>query len=107
MLFWLIIIAVLSLFCQAQDTVGYPNVVPTCKSNHTSIIQPGTKLRVAVISHYSIVATFFSSPEAAAREAASLLNIELEWDRHVISSSVKMKEDIQNALGRVRFYLPL
>ena len=107
MLFWLIIITVLSLFCQAQDTIGYPSAVPTCESNHTSIIQPGTKLRVAVISHYSIVATFFTNPEAAAREAASLLNMELEWDRHVISSSAKMKEDIQSALGRVSFYFPL
>ncbi|KAI7847844.1 hypothetical protein BDC45DRAFT_336886 [Circinella umbellata] len=98
MLFWLIIITVLGLFCQAQDTVRHPSVVPPCKTNDTSLIQSGTKLRVAVISHYSIVATFFANPEAAAREAASLLNMELEWDRHVISSSAKMKEDIQNAL---------
>ncbi|KAI9499446.1 hypothetical protein BDB00DRAFT_866325 [Zychaea mexicana] len=82
----------------AQDAAN-SSLVPSCAANETALV-PSTRLRIAVISHFSIVSTFFLNPETAAREAASLLNIELEWDRHVVSSTEKMSRDIKSAVER-------
>ncbi|KAI9275752.1 hypothetical protein BDA99DRAFT_601329 [Phascolomyces articulosus] len=95
--YWLIIILLLSLWCQGQELIN-STIVPTCAPNGTSLLQPTERIRLSVISHYSIVATFINNPESAAREAASLLNVELEWNRHVVSSSEKMIRDINEAV---------
>lgn len=59
------------------------------------------QLRFAVIAHYSILSTFFHSPEQAARDAAAIVNVDIEWQRHIVNTGETMAQDILDAVDRV------
>ncbi|KAI8391178.1 uncharacterized protein BYT42DRAFT_602084 [Radiomyces spectabilis] len=54
--------------------------------------------RIAVISHDSIVTTFVHNPEQGARDAAAILDLRIDWNRHLVDSDSKMTGDIRNAV---------
>ncbi|KAI7854345.1 hypothetical protein BDC45DRAFT_509239 [Circinella umbellata] len=44
------------------------------------------------------MATFFHSPEQGARDAAAIMDIQIEWNRHLINTGSKMTTDIRTAV---------
>lgn len=81
---------------------GIPNcTVPSGNAVNLNPVAAQDQLRFAVIAHYSILSTFFHSPEQAARDAAAIVNVDIEWQRHVINTGETMAEDIRDAVDRV------
>lgn len=72
-------------------------VIPICSPNNRTHSAPV----FAIISHDSIIATYFHNPEQAARDTAAILNVQIEWDRHVNNSVSTMVDNIYNAVRNV------
>ncbi|KAI8379100.1 uncharacterized protein BYT42DRAFT_567469 [Radiomyces spectabilis] len=97
---WLCLIFLLAYF---NTTLAAKSGIPHCKSTN---VTNGTKprQRIAVISHDSAIVTFFHNPEQGARDAATILDIDLTWNRHFINSVEKMQADIYAAVTRVMIH---
>ncbi|KAI8146513.1 hypothetical protein BJV82DRAFT_710612 [Fennellomyces sp. T-0311] len=68
--------------------------LPNCSRSNAAVSRP----RIAVISHDSAMATFFHNPEQGARDAAAIMDIQVEWNRHLINTGSKMTNDIRTAV---------
>ncbi|KAI8968049.1 hypothetical protein BDF20DRAFT_205332 [Mycotypha africana] len=87
-------------FTETSFQLDYSNKkskVPECSKNpnYNANIRP----RIAVISHDSAINTFTQNPEQGARDAATILDVQLEWNSHFINSASKMKSDIYDAVN--------
>ncbi|KAI9245683.1 hypothetical protein BDA99DRAFT_543582 [Phascolomyces articulosus] len=78
----------------AVDQQVPPPHLPNCSRSNASPPKP----RIAVISHDSAMATFFHNPEQGARDAAAIMDIQIEWNRHLINTGSKMTTDIRAAV---------
>ena len=54
--------------------------------------------RVAFISHDSAISTFFHNPEQGSRDAANIVNVDIEWNRYMTTSEEDMHQDILHAV---------
>ena len=50
------------------------------------------------------MATFFHNPEQGARDAAAIMDIQVDWNRHLINTGSKMTKDIRTAVDNVNFF---
>lgn len=78
--------------CQIQNENF---TLPTCKPN-TLILKK--RHRIAFISHDSAIATFFHNPEQGSRDAASIVDIDVEWNRYLTTTESRMAQDIRHAV---------
>ncbi|KAI7874924.1 hypothetical protein K492DRAFT_211261 [Lichtheimia hyalospora FSU 10163] len=94
----------LPLISHAADTYSN-NGIPNCThppGDHVNLNPAASRdqLRFAVIAHYSVLSTFFHSPETAARDAAGIVGVEIEWQRHIVNTGETMAQDIRDAVDR-------
>lgn len=81
-----------------DDEQNRATFLPNCSQLSTKPLRP----RIAVISHDSSLATFLHNPEQGARDAAAIMDINVEWNRHLINTGSKMTMDIKSAVDNVR-----
>jgi hypothetical protein len=74
---------------------------PTCAKSE--YYDPNYRPHIAIVSHDSESVTFFQNPELGARDAGSILDIQLDWRKHYINTADKMKADIYSAADKVIF----
>lgn len=79
--------------------------LPTC--DLTTPIISKKRRRISFISHESAIATFFHNPEQGSRDAANLVDVDIEWNRYLMKSESKIVQDIHDAVNSVSiiFYL--
>ncbi|KAL9558812.1 hypothetical protein MBANPS3_000712 [Mucor bainieri] len=68
--------------------------LPSCGITPT---MPKKRKRIAFISHESAIATFFHNPEQGSRDAANIVDVDIEWNRYLTKSESKMAQDIHDA----------
>ncbi|KAI8644223.1 hypothetical protein BD408DRAFT_401184 [Parasitella parasitica] len=61
---------------------------------------PKKRQRIAFISHESAIATFFHNPEQGSRDAANLVDVDVEWNHYLAKSESKMAQDIHDAVNK-------
>jgi hypothetical protein len=101
----LLLYVILLVFIQytTQQLIFQSPTIPICAtSDH---YDPSNRPHIAVIAHNSAIGTFHQSSEQGARDAAAILDIQLDWNRHFINSASKMKADIYEAVNSVYIYL--
>lgn len=54
--------------------------------------------RIAFISHDSAIATFFHNPEQGSRDAANIVDVDIEWNRYLTTTEARMSQDIIHAV---------
>lgn len=70
--------------------------LPSCGTTPTI---PKKRKRIAFISHESAIATFFHNPEQGSRDAANIVDVDIEWNRYLARSESNMAQDIHNAVN--------
>ncbi|KAG2235247.1 hypothetical protein INT48_004714 [Thamnidium elegans] len=50
------------------------------------------------ISHDSAIATFFHNPEQGSRDAANIVDMDVEWNRYLTTTEARMAQDIRHAV---------
>lgn len=73
--------------------------LPSCGITTPATIPNNKRRRIAFISHESAIATFFHNPEQGSRDAANIVNVDIEWNRYLTRSESKMAQDIRNAVN--------
>ncbi|EPB87482.1 RGC/RGC protein kinase [Mucor circinelloides 1006PhL] len=68
--------------------------LPSCGITPTI---PKKRRRIAFISHESAIATFFHNPEQGSRDAANIVDVDIEWNRYLARSESSMVQDIHDA----------
>jgi hypothetical protein len=63
--------------------------------------------RVAFVSHDSASSTFYQNPEQGSRDAAGIVDLDIEWNRYLFNSGARMAKDIDTAVKNVihRIYI--
>lgn len=70
--------------------------LPSCGITPTI---PKKRRRIAFISHESAIATFFHNPEQGSRDAANIVDVDIEWNRYLARSESSMVQDIHDAVN--------
>lgn len=73
--------------------------LPSCGVAATKSLKK--RYRVAFISHDSAIATFFHNPEQGSRDAANMIDVDIEWNHYLGVSVPKMVKDIHDAVDKV------
>ncbi|KAI8344603.1 hypothetical protein BC941DRAFT_409088 [Chlamydoabsidia padenii] len=75
-------------------------LLPSCT---TPINQQQRKPRIAVFSHNEAnAASYFHHPEQGALDAATIVDVQIEWNRHLVTTGLKMSDDIKAAVDQVK-----
>ncbi|KAI9470490.1 MAG: periplasmic binding protein domain-containing protein [Benjaminiella poitrasii] len=98
MTFIYLFIIICTFICYTTQFTFQKTSIPSCSLSEN--YDPHKRPHVAVISHDSAISTFAQNPEQGARDAAAVLDIELEWNQHFINSVSKMKADIYDAVDK-------
>ncbi|CAO3621699.1 unnamed protein product [Cunninghamella blakesleeana] len=70
--------------------------LPTCNLP-TNLRKP----RIAVFSHDEAnTANYFHHPEQGALDAATIVDVQIEWNRHLVTNGLKMSDDIKSAVDQ-------
>jgi hypothetical protein len=89
----------LLLIIQANNISYQETTIPSCSVS--PYYDFNYRPRIAIISHDSGVVTFSQNPELGARDAATILDVQIEWNKHFLNSVSKMKSDIYRAVEKV------
>jgi hypothetical protein len=85
------------IFCQQLEEKFS---LPSCGIS-TTITTQKKRPRIAFVSHDSAMATFFHNPEQGSRDAANMVDVDVEWNRYLTASESTMVKDIRNAVDNV------
>lgn len=109
MLFWILL--VIPAIASAIQWVGNSDnttarlqqpqlLLPSCTTPGT---QQQRKPRIAVFSHNEAnAASYFHHPEQGALDAATIVDVQIEWNRHLVTTGLKMSDDIKAAVDQVK-----
>ncbi|ORZ20482.1 hypothetical protein BCR42DRAFT_434868 [Absidia repens] len=81
-------------------------LLPTCSVSTTTNSVSGNsqqqrKPRIAVFSHNEAnAASYFHHPEQGALDAATIVDVQIEWNRHLVTTGLKMSDDIKAAVDQ-------
>ena len=100
----ILLILIFNLIRHTSQLTFQKTTIPQCAiSQHYN---PNERPKIAVISHDSAISTFAQNPEQGARDAAAILDVQIDWNRHFINSASKMIADIRDAVDNVRKKTP-
>ncbi|CEP15224.1 hypothetical protein [Parasitella parasitica] len=91
-----LIFLVLYLIKKSTQLTFRDTTIPQCATSN--YYDPNARPKIAVISHDSAISTFTQNPEQGARDAAAILDVQVDWNRHFINSVSKMIADIYDAV---------
>lgn len=69
--------------------------IPTCGPSIPALVKK--RHRIAFISHDAVISTFYHNPEQGSRDAANIVDIDVEWNRYLTTTESKMAQDIRHA----------
>lgn len=95
----ILIFLIFNLVRHTSQLTFQKTTIPQCATSQ--YYDPDVRPKVAVISHDSAISTFAQNPEQGARDAAAILDVQIDWNRHFINSASKMIADIRDAVDNV------
>lgn len=95
----IIILLILNLIQRSIQLTFQKTTIPQCAASE--YYDPNARPKIAIISHDSAISTFTQNPEQGARDAAAILDVQIDWNRHFINSASKMITDIYDAVDNV------
>jgi len=99
-LYFILTLFIFNLIRQTTQLTFQKTTIPQCATSQH--YDPDVRPKIAVISHDSAISTFAQNPEQGARDAAAILDVQIDWNRHFINSASKMIADIHDAVDNVR-----
>lgn len=97
----IVVVHIYPLLCQ-KDTLSQFSL-PACGVTTTKLVKK--RFRIAFISHDSAIATFFHNPEQGSRDAANIIDVDIEWNHYLSITPAKMAKDIHDAVDSVCKYV--
>ncbi|KAI8636414.1 periplasmic binding protein-like I [Parasitella parasitica] len=92
----ILILLILDLIQKSIQLTFRDTTIPQCATS--DYYNPNDRPKIAVISHDSAISTFTQDPEQGARDAAAILDVQIDWNKHFINSASKMIADIYDAV---------
>lgn len=91
----LLILWITAAVVTCQQNSDY--TIPTCGPSGNAISKRD-RPRISFISHDSAISTFFHNPEQGSRDAANIVDVNVEWNRYLTTSEEQMHESIRRAV---------
>lgn len=91
----LLIISIALIVISCQQNLDY--TLPKCGPIGNAM-RKRARPRISFISHDSAISTFFHNPEQGSRDAANIVDVNVEWNRYLTTSKEQMHESIRRAV---------